>query len=322
MNISNVAIRGIKALCSSLCGIILELNGKHLLDVICLLKKENKELKERLAEAEENLKLNNYDMEITRYENNFARLVQQSTLPILPLDLAKEHQVDLYMDLDMASDIGGDFYDYFKLNKNSICLVIGDVSGKGISAALFGMIAKTMLKLKSKDGVVLDALCEEATRQLFCSQTTLQHMFATIWIGVMNTQTGELSYVNAGHEPPVIIKSNASISLLTPVSGLPIAAYYNPKSPEKNRYSLHHTKLEPGETLLLYTDGATECRNQGDQALGRDGLLRLINQYYQGTACDAITMKGLLSYLQRSIIQYGNHAERDDDIAFLGLRRL
>lgn len=256
------------------------------------------------------------------FENDLANEIQQSTLPDLGKMSILKNALDIFADLDSAQEIGGDYYDLFEIENYNLCISIGDVSGKGLPAALFQMLAKTILKMRAMDGVSLKSLCEAANRQLFSSQTTLGHMFVTVWMCRLDMQTGELEYVNAGHEPPIIVKKDLSISLLSEVSGLPIAAYYNPKRPEKNRYILYNTVLGTGDTILLYTDGATEIRNKNRETLGRDGLIRLVQQYYEGTDRSDITMKGLISYLQRSLIQYGNHAERDDDIAFLGLRRL
>lgn len=258
------------------------------------------------------------DVQRIRAEHHMAEQIQRGMLPQIDQTLNQRYGIDLYADMDTAWEIGGDYYDFFPLDENRLFFCIADVSGKSVSAAMFSMVVKTFIKAALLNGDSLEHACYQASRQLYHCQTGDVKMFVTLWAGILNKETRTIEYINAGHEPPVIIREDRTYAFCEKVSGLPIAAYFNPRRPEKSEYHSSDLQLNPGDTLLLYTDGVSECANKEGARFGRECLANL------STISAGVdnSMRNLVCYIQRHVITHANHAEQDDDITVLALRIL
>lgn len=195
-----------------------------------------------------------------------AASIQASSLPrVFPPYPALVKNFDIHAVMRPAKEVGGDFYDFYHTGPDTFCLVIADVSGKGVPAALFMMKAKTTLKSTLSGGVEL----AEAVRRVndALSEGNDDNLFVTAWIGIVNLKTGRVKYVNAGHNPPFVKSASGEIRALDESPDLPLAALGD------FPYQAHETRLERGETILLYTDGITEAMDRESRLFG-DGRLK------------------------------------------------
>ena len=200
-------------------------------------------------------------------ELEVATTIQRSMLPKITGDYPGAKELDVAAFMEAAKEVGGDFYDVFFVDSGRIALVIGDVSGKGVPAALFMANAKTTLQNCIRDIPKLSKAVETANNAL-CSGNDAG-MFVTAWVGILEIATGEITCVNAGHNPPVII-GGGKAEFIKSKGGLVLAGM------EDMIYKEHTAKLNPGETLLLYTDGIVEAETAEHELFGEDRLLECV----------------------------------------------
>jgi sigma-B regulation protein RsbU (phosphoserine phosphatase) len=277
-------------------------------DYIKQLEQENKVLKERLKSYEK------YESEnkLMRSEHVVAEQIQRSMLPTNYPAFSEFPQIDLYADMDAAGEVGGDFYDYFKIDDSHICFGIYDIEGKGIPAAIYMAVTKTMLKLRLQTGEDIETVFESINKQLCTS--AMQKKFITSWTAVMDVENGKMRVINAGHNYPILLKKDGSIEFINNKSGLPLASYYSKKF--KSSYKSFELDLNDGDVLILYTDGVTEAQNRADSQFGDARLIEAIKCYM----ADDHSMKDLTAYLRRQVISFMNHAGQDDDITLLAVK--
>ena len=171
--------------------------------------------------------------------------------------------------MNTAKEVGGDFYDYFPIDENRLCFLIADVSGKGIPAALFMMTAKTMIKDYALN---LDTTSKiyTAVNARLC-ESNEANMFATSWIGIVDKRTMTLQYTNAGHNYPVLQHKGQPCEMIKKNHGLFLGGM------EFMRYRQDEIQLEPGDRLLLYTDGVVEAHNRDNVLYGDDRLMSMVD---------------------------------------------
>ncbi len=224
--------------------------------------------------------LENYIREVTQIsvekerlssEMNVARKIQASMLPRIFPAFPEREEFDLYACMVPAKEVGGDFYDYFFTDKDHLAVIIGDVSGKGISAALFMVMTKHILQsqvmMQGED--VTGAI--KAVNDLLMKDN-VANMFVTIWLGVLTISTGRIVYVNAGHEYAALCRKDGSFAVEKDKHSPPVAASNRAKFKE------NELMLYPGDTLYLYTDGVTEAINSGTEMFGRERMLDALNE--------------------------------------------
>ena len=241
-------------------------------------------------------------------ELNFARAVQISALPSMYPDPSYE----LFASMEPAKEVGGDFYDFFRLDHDHLAFLIADVSGKGIPAAMFMMNAKAQLKslLLSSRGASLDKVVAQVNDRL-CENNDAC-MFVTVLVCVLDLKTGHLDYVNAGHNAPVIRKASGDSSWLDVESGFVIGGM------DGVDYKLQETSMSPGDGILLYTDGVTEAMDPQKNLYGDDRLINLMN----GPIMRSAPADCVLNELKESVREFANGAPQSDDITMLFLRYL
>ncbi|MCR4845838.1 MAG: serine/threonine-protein phosphatase [Eubacterium sp.] len=203
-------------------------------------------------------------------ELELAEKIQRDMLPIIFPTFSEQKEYDLYATMTTAREVGGDFYDFFKIDDDHLGLVIADVSGKGIPAAMFMMTAKTTIKdyaLTNKDTAEIFTIAN----QRLCENNKAE-MFATAWIGILNIKTMILQYTNAGHNYPLIMRKNSPCEFLSDSHGLFLAGL------DDTEYDKSEIRLSSGDRLLLYTDGVTEAHGQNKTIYGDDQLKKVLNE--------------------------------------------
>lgn len=250
-------------------------------------------LKMYIAEAENRI---NEELE-------FARSIQSAALPKV-FSFPDRDEFDLYASMEPAKVIGGDFYDLFFAGPTSIALVIADVSGKGIPAALFMMRSKTALKSLAETGASPKEIFERANDVLCAGNDA--NMFVTAWIGIVDISTGVVRCANAGHEYPAIMRANGSFELFKDKHGLALAAM------EGMPYTGYELKLNPGDKLFVYTDGVPEATNINDEQFGIDRMLDALNHVKN------MPMSKILPFVRECISRFAGDADQFDDITMLG----
>lgn len=242
-----------------------------------------------------------------------AQQIQKSMLPVAYPAFLEFSQIDLFADMDSANETGGDFYDFFKIDNDHICFSIADIEGKGIPAAMYMAVAKSLIQLRLESGESLSNVFSAVNKQL--CQSSMQKRFITMWTGILEISTGKITYMNAGHNAPIIKRKNEKAKLLKNRSGLPIAAFFSKKKSMES-YSEFETKIDKGDVLILYTDGITEAMNSNSEIFGEQRLLDLIDLY----ASNEHDAKEIASYIRRQIISFTNNTVQDDDITLLVLK--
>ena len=237
-----------------------------------------------------------------------AKEIQQAILPrIFPPFPENASQLDIAASMNAAKDVGGDFYDFFRIDENRIGFVIADVSGKGVPAAIFMAVSRTLIRSTGIRGAGA-AECMGYSNDLL-SNESVNSMFVTVFYGIYNIQTGEVTYTNAGHNPPYLIKADGSIEQL-PLSKNIAAGVF-----DSFQFSEDTLQLEHGDMLLLYTDGVTEATDIEFKEYGEKRLEELIKQ---NAKADCQTM---IDVVKSDVKAFAGEAEQSDDITLLTLKR-
>lgn len=204
-------------------------------------------------------------------ELEFAHTIQHSVLPSVFPAYPTRSDFDIYALMDTAKEVGGDFYDfYLKSSGNALCILIADVSGKGIPAAMFMMRAKSLLKTGTDSGMsVSDAFY--SVNNTLCEGNDAS-MFVTAWEGIVDLDSGRMSYASAGHNPPAICRNGGSFELLKDKAGFVMAGI------EDIVYKEKEFVFEPGDIIFLYTDGVTEAKNSSDELFGEERMLKALDE--------------------------------------------
>jgi len=227
-----------------------------------------------------------------------ARHVQQSLLPQPDKSLPYVHACSQTFP---CYEIGGDYFDYFDLEGGRFCFALGDVSGKGISAALLASKVQGILSVQSFLDYPLPSVISNLNRNLIKRGT--DNRFVTFFFGVLDPD-GNCSYVNAGHDPPVLMHLDGSMKELTE-GGMVLGLF-----PEA-RYESHTVRLQPGDHLILFTDGVVEAHNAAGEEFGRERLCALLHSKARATAPE------LLSCLHKALVSFAANTPQSDDITMM-----
>jgi len=248
-------------------------------------------------------------LEHLQHELATAGHVQASMLPSdFPL-FPQHKEFNVFASMTPAKLIGGDFYDAFLIDEDKVFIVIGDVSGKGISAALHMVHCMADLRLIAlRDELQPDQILFELNN-LLCNNNSLG-MFITVFCGIFNFQTGEFVYSNAGHNPPL---SNAMTGCFDfiPVPKSIVLGYINDA-----KYSSFNLQLKSGDSIFLYTDGVTEAENERKELFSDERLLDLL------TASDNVDAQKIIELVKSEIVAFVNDVDQSDDITMLALHYL
>lgn len=276
------------------------LHTKHIYDEIDVLNDDlyylEDELHKYVVQVEENIKIS----EKKRAEDELSSKIQLSSLPS---KIIHDKFISITPVIKPAKAVGGDLYDYFYIDDNRFAFFIGDVSGKGVPAALFMMKAKTLIKyaLMSNDNI-LDAI-NYVNQQLLIDNEAF--LFITAFLGMVNIKDNTLTYVNAGHEKPIINRGNG-YEYLDVESNIPLGI---------SEFDFVEGKIQlNNDTLFLYTDGVSEAKDYNDNLFGYDRILNILNSYRNQP--DFILSNAVLDEIE----EFSNDHEQDDDICMLAFR--
>ena len=233
-------------------------------------------------------------------ELEYAKQIQLSALPT---NFPEGEEYKIYAQMIAAKEVGGDFYDFYKLNDKTVAFLAADVSGKGIPAAMFMMTAKTIIKDLAESGMAVNEIFTKANEKL--CENNESGMFVTAWMGILDLESGKLQFANAGHNPPLIKRADGSFEYLKTRAGFVLAGM------EGVRYRVGELTLGPGDRVFLYTDGVTEATDAHNQLYGEDRLLSFMN----GNA--AMTADALLPALKENIDEFVGEAPQFDDITMV-----
>ena len=233
-------------------------------------------------------------------ELEYAKQIQLSALPT---NFPEDEEYNIYAQMIAAKEVGGDFYDFYKLNDTTVAFLAADVSGKGIPAAMFMMTAKTIIKDLAESGMPVNEIFTRANEKL--CENNESGMFVTAWMGILDITTGNLQFANAGHNPPLLKRANGRFEYLKTRAGFVLAGM------EGVRYRAGELTLSPGDRLFLYTDGVPEATNTENKLYGEDRLLTFMNQ---NATVDAVA---LLPALKSNIDEFVGEAPQFDDITML-----
>ena len=238
-------------------------------------------------------------------ELDVAKHIQASMLPCIFPAFPDRPEIDIYATMDPAKEVGGDFYDFFMVDERHLAIVMADVSGKGVPAALFMVIGKTLIKDHTTPGRDLGSVFTEVN-ELLCESNS-EELFITAFEGVLDLVTGEFVYVNAGHEMPFICKAGGNFEAQKIRAAFVLAGMENMK------YRAGSMILEPGDKIFQYTDGVTEATNVSNELYGMERLGAVLNKVKDRTPND------ILPAVKKDIDEFVGAAPQFDDITMLCL---
>ncbi len=264
----------------------------------------NKTLEEIIIQRQA---LHEHDQLISiRHDLNVAREIQQGILPKTFPPFPNRKDFEIYANMAAAKEVGGDFYDFFMIDNDRLGFVIGDVSGKGIPAAIFMAVSRTLIRATGQKGMPAGE-CMHYANNLLCNES-VSSMFVTVFYGIMNMKTGELEYGNAGHNPPYILKKDGTIEIVPSTGDIILGVF------EDQAYKSKTISMNPGDGILLFTDGVTEAFNRADEEYGEERLEKLLL-----TMKDFSTDK-IVNTIIEDVNTFALGVAQSDDITMLSLK--
>jgi sigma-B regulation protein RsbU (phosphoserine phosphatase) len=241
-------------------------------------------------------------------ELNVATQIQADMLPNIFPAFPERPEFDIYATMTPAKEVGGDFYDFFLIDDDHLGMVMADVSGKGVPAALFMMMSKILVNNFAMMGGSPAKVLEQVNTQI-CKNNE-EEMFVTVWFGVMEISTGKITAANAGHEYPIVKKSSGGFELFKDKHGFVIGGM------DGMKYKEYEFTLEKGGTLFLYTDGVAEATNANNELFGVDRMLEALNTAPQASP------EELLANMKKSVDVFVGVAPQFDDLTMLSIKLL
>jgi sigma-B regulation protein RsbU (phosphoserine phosphatase) len=248
------------------------------------------------------------ERERSKTELTIATTIQENMLPWNFPPFPDHQEFDIYAEMHPAKEVGGDFYDFFLIDEHNLGVVIADVSGKGVPAALFMVITKTLIKDHAQMGKPLDEVFYVVNNQL--CENNQANMFVTAFMGVLEIHTGKFRYVNAGHNPP-LIRRGGEFTWLETKPGLVLAAM------ENIRFKVMETTLDAKDMVFLYTDGVTEAMNKEGELFSNQRLLEVLNRSKSHTP----DIRDYIEDMLHETKEFVSSADQADDITMLILER-
>ncbi len=243
-----------------------------------------------------------------RSDLSVAREIQQGILPrSFTLNLADAGRVDIFASMVAAKDVGGDFYDLFRIDDHRFGFAIADVSGKGVPAAIFMAVSHTLIKATGQRDLS-SCECMKTVNDILCDES-VGSMFVTVFYGIYDLTTGSIDFTNAGHNPPYILHADGTVEQLKTACNLVLGAM------EDIPYTSGELQLNPGDTLVMYTDGVTEAEDKDHAQFGEDRL-----------EADLAGLKGadsrqIVDTINAKVREFVAGAPQSDDITQLVIRR-
>ncbi len=251
-----------------------------------------------------NLKAATSEKERISTELSVANEIQSSMLPQKFPPYPERKEFSIYASMNTAKEVGGDFYDFFMPDDDHIALVMADVSGKGVPAAMFMAISKVLINIRCRRDFSSPAAILSDVNEILCNDNDAA-MFVTVWLAIIEISTGKGIAANAGHEHPALCHKNGKFELVRYRHTLAVAVM------EETMFKEHEFKLEPGDSLFVYTDGVTEATAPNAEQLGEDRLIKILNKDPNADP------EKLLSNVNDGINEFVKDAEQFDDITMM-----
>jgi sigma-B regulation protein RsbU (phosphoserine phosphatase) len=241
-------------------------------------------------------------------ELDIANVIQTSILPKTFPPFPDRKEFEIFAKMIPAKDVGGDLYDFFFIDKYRLGVVIGDVSGKGIAAALLMAVSKTLLKATALKGMPADNVLSEVNNII--AEESPSNMFVTVFYGVLDTRSGAFEYSNGGHNLPFLISTEGKVNELDNIGGLMIGAM------KDMPYESNVVMLQPGESILFFTDGVTESFNKEGEEFHETGLAKILE------GKNDLGVNELVEHVFEKVQTFSEGVEQSDDITCLALKYL
>ena len=238
-------------------------------------------------------------------ELSMAKQIQESMLPHIFPPFPERDEIDLFASMDPARDVGGDFYDFFFIDEDHLCLVIADVSGKGIPGAMFMMLSKRIIEDSARQSRSPAEILAR-TNEALCDNNQAE-MFVTVWLGILEISSGKLTASNAGHEFPTIRREDGRFELYKDRHGFVLGGL------KEARYKECGLQMSPGDKLFVYTDGVPEATNAQGEMFGTDRMIAALNTCADGSPAE------ILESVRNSVDAFVGDAEQFDDLTMMCL---
>ena len=235
-----------------------------------------------------------------------AANIQRSMLPAITPTLGERQDLDVCAMMQPAREVGGDFYDFFFIDHDSVCIAIGDVSGKGVPAALFMSVTKYLVEATVSSEQKLDAALKQVNSLLLRNNEAC--MFVTIFLGILNMKTGSLTYANCGHNPPLMISPESGVSPIGEATGPILGVLDDPA------IWTEVCQFQPNSIILTFTDGVTEAFNSSEELFGDDRLIRAVS------SSTDLSVTGAINEVMKSLKVFCGDCPQTDDITMLALK--
>lgn len=239
-------------------------------------------------------------------ELRIAHDIQMSILPKLFPAFPERNEFDIFASIVPAREVGGDLYDFFFVDEDHFCFLVGDVSGKGVPAAFFMAVTKTLLKVVSERRLDPGEVLAKVNNDL--AEDNDSCMFVTLFLAIINIHTGEVRYASAGHNPPLLLPAGGKAQWVPPLNELVAGVM------EGTSYTTKTMTMQPGDTLFVYTDGVTEAMDNGKALYSEDRLEEIMNR------CGDKSAEEIVRAVEDSLKEFCCGAEQSDDITMLALR--
>ena len=274
-------------------------------DEIGDLYQEIRSMENRIVDYTEHLTLATAEKERVSTELRTASGIQEAMLPSIFPAFPDREDFDLYASMTPAKEVGGDFYDFFLIDDTHLAVVIADVSDKGVPAALFMMSSKILISYRAQLGGSPSEILSAVNAEI--CKNNKSKMFVTVWLGILDLETGVLTCANAGHEYPFIRGGDGTFRVYKDRHGLVVGAM------ARSRYSDYEIRMEPGDAIFVYTDGAPEANNARGEFYGMERLTAALNR------CADRTPQGILEAVKADVDAFTGDASQFDDLTMLCL---
>ncbi|MBR6707716.1 MAG: PP2C family protein-serine/threonine phosphatase [Clostridia bacterium] len=275
-------------------------------DEIGDLYQDIREMQEHIVENTRNLARIAAEEERVNTEMRLAADIQRSMLPDVFPPYPERKEFDLYASMEPAREVGGDFYDFFLVDEDHLALVIADVSGKGVPAALFMMSAKILISNQAMTGAPPAEILDAVNKKL-CASNQKVKMFVTVWLGILEIPTGVMTCASAGHEYPFVRTAEGGFRLYKDPHGLVAGGL------KTTRYKDYQLVLRPGDQVFVYTDGVPDAVNEQGTRFGMERLEETLKRL-EGESC-----RGVLEGVKQAVERFAGDAEPYDDLTMLCL---
>ena len=238
-------------------------------------------------------------------ELDLATRIQEGSLPNVFPPFPDRNEFEIYASMNPAKEVGGDFYDFFFVDEDHLCLIMADISGKGIPAALFMMASKIMMEDNASMGKSPSVIFTDVNKGIVANNH--EDMFVTAWLGILELSSGILTAANAGHEFPVLMRAGESFELYKDKHNFVLGGM------EGMKYKEYEIKLSPGDKIFLYTDGVPEATNAENELFGTDRMVDALNRAKSGSP------EEILSSVDCAVNDFVKEAEQFDDLTMMCL---